>query len=727
MHIQILIRGSGGLNAIDTASALLADALGELGHDAELTKWTPGRLLNDSAAADLLVLPYNPFMWGDEASRRGSCGTSSTLRRSRRRPELVLVMHELYVPITDARSLAIGSWQRAQLGRAPATGRSTVRLHPNVGEPAQPASFRPDHLPSGSNLPDARAAARSDGRSSGSTTIRRRDAYHRTPVPADVLRRGRLVTPQREGRTDRLPAARRGRLRRPFTVRHACRATGCAARGASCSPRRRLRPLPDAIQRRRLDASRKLHGGAVPRRSPCSARAACTPIRCLRIAGSNLSESATGTPMRSARPSLARDDSVRRARLPVPGVSCSRREFTWDAIASRLPSTSLNADFTAVDSWHGAGRDTRVYLARSHGWLCDMLTNEAANSTTVRPWSRLETRPTSSSTRSLRGRIPRAPDRPPGSDLAIFGARSSSRRATSLFRGRLACTRHFARREPRNGLFGGFYVASNHRGDDMLTDELDAAQVTEPRPPLELRRHILERSRTTRSRRDRRSRTRSCETRSASATRSAGTTIQAIQLDARRIGATPRCSGDRCSSRVLADGDPARSGSSKRCKPVDARSSSPMSGCLRRSSTGAAARFAFAENDVRPPSADPSLPPRTSRRAGSGRATSLGRALLAGPPTGDPDSCSMRPKSALDIQERLALSASAILNRESTPRVPTRANARKDVLAIRGYESPSVTQLRPRRIRHNSSRRFQELVACGHSPRLCQVPTRSTS
>jgi hypothetical protein len=156
VQIQILIRGSGRLNAIDTASALLADALSELGHDTETTKWTPGRLLNDSAGADLLVLPYNPFMWGGRGFAPRLLRDVVTLRRSRRRPDLVLVMHELYVPITDARSLVIGAWQRVQLGALiPLADRrfASIQVWANRLSRVLPTG----HLPSGSNLPDARA------------------------------------------------------------------------------------------------------------------------------------------------------------------------------------------------------------------------------------------------------------------------------------------------------------------------------------------------------------------------------------------------------------------------------------------------------------------------------------------------------------------------------------------------------------------------------------------
>ncbi len=173
MRIEILIRGSTDVNAIDQASALLADALAARGHTSRLTKWVPGRLAHECAGADVLVLPYNPFMWG----RRGFAPTLvrdvAALRRRRRRPELVLLMHELYVPITDIRSLVMGGWQRAQL--AALLTLSDRRFASIETWAARLSRFRPTgHLPSGSNVPDARserAATKAELRSEGLFTV----------------------------------------------------------------------------------------------------------------------------------------------------------------------------------------------------------------------------------------------------------------------------------------------------------------------------------------------------------------------------------------------------------------------------------------------------------------------------------------------------------------------------------------------------------------------------
>ena len=155
MRIQILIRGGNELNAIDQASRMLAEALVAEGHDAAVVVWTPGRMKRDCAGTDLLVLPYNPFMWGRRGFAPRLVRDAFSMRRSHRRPRLALLVHEPYLPARDPRSLVLSIWQRAQLGSLltladerfasiEAWARKLSRLWPTR------------HLPSGSNVPDAR-------------------------------------------------------------------------------------------------------------------------------------------------------------------------------------------------------------------------------------------------------------------------------------------------------------------------------------------------------------------------------------------------------------------------------------------------------------------------------------------------------------------------------------------------------------------------------------------
>jgi glycosyltransferase involved in cell wall biosynthesis len=156
MRIDILTRGRDEMNAIETASSLLAEALGNRGHETRLAKWEPGRLADSSQASDVLVLPYNPFMWGRWGYAPALARDVTAVRRRRPRPKIVLVVHEPYVPIRDPQSLVMSAWQRAQLGLILLLAD---RRFASIEIWAQQLSrIRPTaHLPSGSNVPDVRA------------------------------------------------------------------------------------------------------------------------------------------------------------------------------------------------------------------------------------------------------------------------------------------------------------------------------------------------------------------------------------------------------------------------------------------------------------------------------------------------------------------------------------------------------------------------------------------
>jgi hypothetical protein len=143
------------LNAIDAASSLLVGALANRGHDARRVAWKAGRLASVARAAGMLVVPYNPFMWGRWGFAPALVRDVASVRRLRPRPRIALVVHEPYIPVRDLRSLMMGAWQRAQLGslllladRRFASIEAWARKFSRV----RPTS----HLPSGSNLPDAR-------------------------------------------------------------------------------------------------------------------------------------------------------------------------------------------------------------------------------------------------------------------------------------------------------------------------------------------------------------------------------------------------------------------------------------------------------------------------------------------------------------------------------------------------------------------------------------------
>lgn len=155
MVIRVLTRGVDRVNAVDQASLSLVAALRERGHKCEAVTWTPGELVRTISDGDTLVVPYNPFMWGRWGLAPRLVRDIASVRVRRRETEIVLIVHEPYVPFHNGRSLVMGMWQRLQL---------VVLLHmadrrfASIEKWAKKLSHvhPTHHLPSGSNLPDAR-------------------------------------------------------------------------------------------------------------------------------------------------------------------------------------------------------------------------------------------------------------------------------------------------------------------------------------------------------------------------------------------------------------------------------------------------------------------------------------------------------------------------------------------------------------------------------------------
>ena len=158
MNILLLLSREGrGINAIDQATTCLGAALARIGHETRLARWRPGEIEDDARGADVVVVPYNPFMWGRRGFAPALVRDVARIRRRFSRPEIVLVIHEPYVPIWNLKSLAMGAWQRAQLGvlllLADARFASIERWAWKFGK------IRPTaHLPSGSALPDMKGS-----------------------------------------------------------------------------------------------------------------------------------------------------------------------------------------------------------------------------------------------------------------------------------------------------------------------------------------------------------------------------------------------------------------------------------------------------------------------------------------------------------------------------------------------------------------------------------------
>lgn len=155
MRFHLVTRTREAINAIDQATACLATALKRAGHEVSVAPWRPGRLAHEVAGSDVLVVPYNPFMWGRWGFAPRLLVDLATVRGRRPRPLVVLIVHEPYVPVRDAKTLVMGVWQRFQL--ASLLFLADRRFASIERWAAMLSKLRPTgHLPSGSNLPDAR-------------------------------------------------------------------------------------------------------------------------------------------------------------------------------------------------------------------------------------------------------------------------------------------------------------------------------------------------------------------------------------------------------------------------------------------------------------------------------------------------------------------------------------------------------------------------------------------
>lgn len=126
------------------------------------TKLTPadGQRLAACAAAEVVIVQYNPFWYGRRGFAPGLPYGILRLRRRGARPRIVLMVHETYVDAKNWRWALMRMWQRAQLWTLQQLSDVqlcsieawTERLRRSV--PRVPAQ----HLPVPSNLPDRRVA-----------------------------------------------------------------------------------------------------------------------------------------------------------------------------------------------------------------------------------------------------------------------------------------------------------------------------------------------------------------------------------------------------------------------------------------------------------------------------------------------------------------------------------------------------------------------------------------
>jgi glycosyltransferase involved in cell wall biosynthesis len=124
----------------------------------------PHRVSGPSQAVDsqrpTILLQYNPFNFGRWGFAPWLPAKLWRLKRSKSRPKVALMVHEMYYPISDWRSALMGGWQRVQffavrvLSDVVFTSVSPWADALESHRPRRPVH----HLPVGSNLPDMRSA-----------------------------------------------------------------------------------------------------------------------------------------------------------------------------------------------------------------------------------------------------------------------------------------------------------------------------------------------------------------------------------------------------------------------------------------------------------------------------------------------------------------------------------------------------------------------------------------
>ena len=170
LRITVLTRMSNDVNAIHDASACLVDALNRRGHEAKLIDWAHGVTRSAASGSDLLVVPYNPFLYGRWGFAPSLIRDVARIKRSpiaaancSRRPRDVRGHSRRQV--AAHRGMAA-----LPAGRAPRARRLLVCLDRGVGREAQPhppdgpspARDRPCRTRAPSGMTSARSSASSD-------------------------------------------------------------------------------------------------------------------------------------------------------------------------------------------------------------------------------------------------------------------------------------------------------------------------------------------------------------------------------------------------------------------------------------------------------------------------------------------------------------------------------------------------------------------------------------
>ncbi len=334
MRFHMLVSDSGNkANAIDQATSHLGDALQRAGHDVQVAPWVRGHLTRDTEGSDFVVVPYNPFMWARWGFAPGLVLDVAKLEKAQA-ARIALVIHEPYVPVADVKSLLMGAWQRVQLGALILmVDRRFASIEPWAAKFSRIRQTH--HLPSGSNLPDARdrrAATRSAlGAEDGlvvATLSSGHPAHLSSYVEAglsELARKGMDVTFLQLGAGARpMDTPAEVRVIRPGMLP----TEQLAALVASADLF--LAPFVDGVSTRRTSFTAGLcEGVAVVGTSG--------PLTDPMLLRAQLELVEVGSPAHFAkRVAALASDSERREAAAATGHALFEAEFTWDAIAKRF-------------------------------------------------------------------------------------------------------------------------------------------------------------------------------------------------------------------------------------------------------------------------------------------------------------------------------------------------------------------------------------------------------
>ena len=334
LRITVLTRMSNDVNAIHDASACLVDALNRRGHDAKLVDWAPGATRHAALGSDLLVVPYNPFLYDRLGFAPSLIRDVVRVKRSPSRPRIALVVHETFLDIRDVKSLLMGGWQRFQLGALLLLADSSFA---SIEAWAATLSRirRTTLLPSGSTLPDARAErdpVRAELGVADRFVVATLTTGHPSHLTSYVASSLRLIAGERPTTFLQLGAKVNPVAHIPAEVPLITPGRLPAERLAAyvAAADLMLTPFTDGVSTRRTSFTAGLQQGvAVVGTSGVSTDSM------LRSAGLDLVEVGSAEMLADRALLLAGDDD-RRARAAAAGRALFESQFTWDAIAGRF-------------------------------------------------------------------------------------------------------------------------------------------------------------------------------------------------------------------------------------------------------------------------------------------------------------------------------------------------------------------------------------------------------